>query len=58
MGAGVKTLDGNGQHYQSQIQAYKDQLATATGVRDIADFVGQAKGLKADLEKLLSPDRH
>lgn len=36
-------------HYQSQIQAYKDQLATATGVRDIADFVDQAKGLKADL---------
>ena len=34
-------------HYQSQIQAYKDQLATATGVRDIADFVDQAKGLKA-----------
>ena len=33
-------------HYQSQIQAYKDQLATATGVRDIADFVDQAKGLK------------
>ena len=42
-------------HYQSQIQAYKDQLATATGVRDIADFVGQAKGLKADLEKLRKP---
>ena len=42
-------------HYQSQIQAYKDQLATATGVRDIADFVDQAKGLKADLEKLRKP---
>ncbi|MDW7563913.1 type IV secretion system protein, partial [Klebsiella pneumoniae] len=41
--------------YQSQIQAYKDQLATATGVRDIADFVDQAKGLKADLEKLRKP---
>ncbi|WP_227588042.1 type IV secretion system protein, partial [Klebsiella pneumoniae] len=35
--------------------AYKDQLATATGVRDIADFVDQAKGLKADLEKLRKP---
>ena len=45
-------------HYQSQIQAYKDQLATATGVRDIADFVDQAKGLKADLESCVSPDRH
>lgn len=42
-------------HYQSQIQAYKDQLATATGVRDIADFVDRAKGLKADLEKLRKP---
>lgn len=42
-------------HYQSQIQAYKDQLATATGVRDIADFVDCAKGLKADLEKLRKP---
>ncbi|EKT0033591.1 type IV secretion system protein [Salmonella enterica] len=42
-------------HYQSQIQAYKDQLATATGVRDIADFVDQAKSLKADLEKLRKP---
>ncbi|HBQ6679713.1 TPA: type IV secretion system protein VirB5 [Klebsiella pneumoniae] len=42
-------------HYQSQIQAYKDQLATATGVRDIADFVDQSKGLKADLEKLRKP---
>lgn len=43
------------QHYQSQIQAYKNQLATATGVRDIADFVGQAKSLKSDLEKLRKP---
>ena len=42
-------------HYQSQIQAYKDQLATATGVRDIASFVDQAKSLKADLEKLRKP---
>ncbi|EAB6845368.1 type IV secretion system protein VirB5 [Salmonella enterica subsp. enterica] len=42
-------------HYQSQIQAYKDQLATATGVRDVASFVDQAKSLKADLEKLRKP---
>ena len=42
-------------HYQSQIQAYKDQLATATGVRDIADFVDQAKDLKAHLENLRKP---
>ncbi|EAP4147319.1 type IV secretion system protein VirB5 [Salmonella enterica subsp. enterica serovar Abaetetuba] len=43
------------QHYKDQIQAYKSQLATATGVRDIADFVVQAKSLKADLEKLRKP---
>lgn len=43
------------QHYQSQILAYKDQLATATGVRDIADFVDQAKSLKSDLEQLRRP---
>ncbi|EAM4786169.1 type IV secretion system protein [Salmonella enterica] len=43
------------QHYKDQIQAYKSQLATATGVRDIADFVDQAKSLKADLEKLRKP---
>ncbi|EKY2038146.1 type IV secretion system protein [Cronobacter sakazakii] len=42
-------------HYQSQIQAYKDQLATATGARDIADFVNQAKSLTADLERLRKP---
>lgn len=43
------------QHYKDQIRAYKDQLATATGVRDIASFVDQAKSLKADLEKLRKP---
>ncbi|MVR77310.1 type IV secretion system protein VirB5, partial [Salmonella enterica subsp. enterica serovar Bovismorbificans] len=34
---------------------YKDQLATATGVRDIASFVDQARSLKTDLEKLRKP---
>jgi type IV secretion system protein VirB5 len=43
------------EHYKSQIQAYKSQLATATGVRDIADFVNQAKSLKSDLETLRKP---
>ncbi len=38
VGAGVKALDGNGQTLPVTIQAYKDQLATATGVRDIADL--------------------
>ncbi|HFW3113557.1 TPA: type IV secretion system protein [Salmonella enterica subsp. diarizonae serovar 61:r:-] len=43
------------QHYKDQIQAYKSQLATAIGVRDIADFVNQAKSLKSDLDKLRKP---
>ncbi|ARF48065.1 type IV secretion system protein [Pantoea stewartii] len=43
------------EHYKDQIQAYKSQLATATGVRDIADFVDQAKSLKSDLETLRKP---
>lgn len=51
----VKQWTETAQHYQSQIQAYKDQLATATGIRDIADFVDQAKSLKSDLEKLRKP---
>lgn len=43
------------EHYKNQIQAYKDQLAASTGIRDIGDFVNQAKGLKSDLEKLRKP---
>lgn len=34
------------QHYRSQIQAYKDQLMTATGLRDIQGLVAQGQGLK------------
>ncbi|MFS9605649.1 type IV secretion system protein VirB5, partial [Klebsiella pneumoniae] len=37
------------------MHSYKDQLATATCVRDIYDFVDHAKGLKADLEKMRKP---
>ncbi|HDX9051771.1 TPA: type IV secretion system protein [Yersinia enterocolitica] len=40
------------QHYTSQIDAYKAQLATATGLRDIGSFVNQAKGLTSDLKNL------
>lgn len=40
------------QHYSSQMNAYKDQLATATGLRDVGNFVNQAKGLTADLKNL------
>lgn len=39
-------------HYTSQIDAYKAQLATATGLRDIGSFVSQAKGLTSDLKNL------
>lgn len=39
-------------HYTSQIDAYKAQLATATGLRDIGGFVNQAKGLTSDLKNL------
>ncbi|EHX4826551.1 type IV secretion system protein [Salmonella enterica] len=39
-------------HYQSQLQAYKDQLATATGLRDIQGLVAQGKSLKNDITSL------
>ncbi|MEY4474684.1 MAG: hypothetical protein RL248_451 [Pseudomonadota bacterium] len=39
-------------HYTSQIDAYKAQLATATGLRDIGSFVNQAKGLTSDLKNM------
>lgn len=43
------------QHYRQQIQAYQTQLATATGLRDVANFVAEAKNLAADLDKLRQP---
>jgi type IV secretion system protein VirB5 len=43
------------QHYRDQIQAYKAQLATATGMRDVAAFVEEARNLKSDLERLRQP---
>ncbi|EDH6028603.1 type IV secretion system protein VirB5, partial [Salmonella enterica subsp. enterica serovar Agama] len=39
-------------HYQSQLQAYKEQLATATGLRDIQGLVAQGKSLKNDITNL------
>lgn len=39
-------------HYRSQLDAYKSQLATATGVRDVQLFFNQAKSLTNDLKKL------
>ncbi|MCQ7930730.1 type IV secretion system protein, partial [Salmonella enterica] len=40
------------QHYQSQMNAYKQQLATATGIRDVQAFLNQAKNLTADIKNL------
>lgn len=39
-------------HYRSQLDAYKSQLATATGVRNVQDLFSQAKSLGSDLKNL------
>lgn len=39
-------------HYKSELDAYKQQLATATGIRDIQGFLREAKSLKNDIEHL------
>ncbi|QHQ16156.1 type IV secretion system protein VirB5 [Pectobacterium parmentieri] len=39
-------------HYKSELDAYKQQLATATGIRDIQGFLHDAKNLKSDIEHL------
>lgn len=39
-------------HYRSQLDAYKSQLATATGIRNVQDFFTQAKSLSSDLKNL------
>lgn len=39
-------------HYQSEIQAYKDQLAAQTGLRDVMGLVNQGNSLKNDLLNL------
>mgnify|MGYP002133243265 CR=1 FL=1 len=44
----LKTVE----QYKSQLNAYKSQLATATGVRNVQDFLSQAKGLSSDLKNL------
>ncbi|BET64946.1 type IV secretion system protein [Yersinia pseudotuberculosis] len=48
----LRQWENTAKHYTSQIDAYKAQLATATGLRDIGSFVDQAKGLTADLKNL------
>lgn len=37
-------------HYRSELDAYKQQLATATGVRDVQAFLREAKSLKTDID--------
>lgn len=39
-------------HYKSELEAYKQQLATATGVRNIQAFLSEAKSLKTDIDNL------
>jgi type IV secretion system protein VirB5 len=39
-------------HYKSELDAYKQQLATATGIRDIQGFLSDAKSLKNDIDAL------
>ncbi|HBL6731709.1 TPA: type IV secretion system protein [Serratia liquefaciens] len=40
------------QHYKSQLRSYQDQLATATGVRDVQQFINQAKSMKNEIKAL------
>ncbi|WOY03682.1 TrbJ/VirB5 family protein [Dickeya fangzhongdai] len=39
-------------HYKNELDAYKQQLATATGIRDIQGFLREAKSLKDDIDAL------
>lgn len=39
-------------HYRNELDAYKQQLATATGVRDVQAFLSDAKSLKNDIDNL------
>ena len=43
-------------HYKSELDAYKKQLATATGVRDIQGFLSDARSLKTDIDNLRKND--
>ena len=45
-------MGGTVTHYKSELDAYKKQLATATGVRDIQGFLSDARSLKTDIDNL------
>ncbi|MBG6243166.1 MAG: type IV secretion system protein VirB5 [Candidatus Symbiopectobacterium sp. Dall1.0] len=40
------------EHYKAQMNAYKDQLATATGLRDIQGLLEQGKSLQSEIKTL------
>ena len=48
----VKQWTETATHYRSQLEAYKNQLATQTGLRDIVGLINQGKSLKNDLANL------
>lgn len=49
-GQKIKEWTDTAQHYKSQIQAYKDQLASATGIRNIGAFTSELGNLKSELQ--------
>lgn len=51
-GQKIKEWTDTAAHYKSQIQAYKDQLATATGVRNIASFTNELSNLQSELTNI------
>ena len=48
----LQQWEGTVTHYKSELNAYKKQLATATGVRDIQGFLSDARSLKTDIDNL------
>lgn len=48
----VKQWENTVVHYDKELTAYKNQLATATGIRNVELFLRQAKNLSKDIEKL------
>ncbi|MDA5354174.1 type IV secretion system protein, partial [Escherichia coli] len=48
----LKQWSETARHYQSQIHAHKDQLATATGIRNIAAFTNELSNLQSELANI------
>lgn len=51
-GQKIKEWTDTAQHYKNQIQAYEDQLATATGIREIGAFTNELKNLQSELTNI------